>query len=247
MTYAGLCKATLDASDTGDGATFLSVEASRDPRSEGYSLFAKQVAEHVREAWIRIQLLHDDWEFRQAAFMAELDGGHREAYWDQLSLNGHQAIDARPGLHAFLWREEHPWTVARDGGSPRALRLSSGQGYERGELSFGAGVAEGRPAEVRIDSFGGRPRLRFDPAPETGAEHVLFGEYVKGAEILDSDGDVPGIAEQYHDVIKWKAVIMLHGTDESADSYSFAISQYRELMDSVERRYRRSPSIGALA
>ena len=101
------------------------------------------------------------------------------------------------------------------------------------------------PTENRPTSFAIRPdkKVLFHAAPNEG--YVLHGRYVVGVQGLTSENHNPhGLPEEYHSIIVWRAVMMLHADDDFAPAYEFAARQYKELLGSLQRIYLPTVTVG---
>lgn len=70
--------------------------------------------------------------------------------------------------------------------------------------------SEGYPAHITIDP---RDRLLLGPTPD--AVYTLTGDYIRSAQILADDSDIPEMPTEYHDLI-WQFAMFNYGMFEAA-------------------------------
>jgi hypothetical protein len=71
------------------------------------------------------------------------------------------------------------------------------------------------------------------PTPDDA--YVITGEYYKTIQKLTADGDIPELPSDYHEIIMWKALLLLDEHDEAVAAASFAERNYRNLMRELQR------------
>ena len=67
---------------------------------------------------------------------------------------------------------------------------------------------------------------------------------------MHPNNQVPlGLPDDYHDMVKWKAVAMLHGFDDALEQVQFASTQYAIHFNNLKRLYlppvELAPAFGA--
>ena len=240
MTYIELCKEALKSADTGSPGGLNSLRDADE--------YQKQVTGYVNEAWRFIQNIHDSWGWRQKEFKAVLRPGVDAYEWNELrQQDGEKSIPLDPGFSDWLSRAPN----AADDDGPAWLLTSPTEGPQTfGELApiaFDAMrvrrlivTTQSRPT---LFSFTPDKKLLLHAIPV--AAYVVNGMYVIGVQELTSENHVPfGLPAKHHEIIKWRAVMMLHGSDEAAESWAFAERQYREMLSTIERLYLPSITVG---
>lgn len=160
----------------------------------------------VRDAYTRLQRERGDWLWMRDRFQGDLSDG-RQSY-DAGSLG--IATRFRDWVSTPLW--DRLFTLSSPGTreDEQGLLLISWQ-QMTSHYQFGAQASErGRPIYVAIAPD---RQLHFHPTPD--GEYTLRGWYVRGAQVLASDGDVPEMPEDYHDAIKWAALLSMATFDEA--------------------------------
>lgn len=70
---------------------------------------------------------------------------------------------------------------------------------------------------------------KFLVGPLPDKAYVIRGRYVKSAQDLAADGDVPELPADFHDIIKWRAILMLHGQDGAFVDRTVAQAEFSRL------------------
>ena len=237
MTYLELCQKVLGSSDTGQPDELTSLRDA--------DVYQKGVTENVAEAWRFIQMAYGSWSWRQEEFTAQLVAGTDKYRWDELLDGAGEPSIARDlGFSTWLaprpdtqlgpeWRLGQPPEYASTGAIAsvdfRTMRLR--------RLQASASIA---PTAF---AFAPDQSLLVNPIPN--AAYRLHGMYIVGVQSLTSEDHIPhGLPEAYHDVIKWRAVMMVHGSDEASASYQYAQIQYDEIFRTLTRLYLPDVTVG---
>lgn len=101
----------------------------------------------------------------------------------------------------------------------------------RRKYDFGTHDSQ-RPVDVSFDNDG---RLCVGPSPN--ATYTLRGTYKRGLQTLSADADEPFIDADFHDIIVWRALILLAEHDEAPFPISTATAQYRRLLGGLVAAY----------
>ena len=240
MTYLELCHAALVSSDTGNPGELESLSDANQ--------YHRQVVQFVSEAWKYIQTLHDDWGWRRKEFDFQmLQGVYQYTFSELRKADKSKAVTSlRRWAGAEAPDHKGPtWRISDPANNHSHKGLIARISYEEmRHRKFAANDDYRRP-----NSFAVYPDLSlvFHPTPDS--TYRIYGLYIPGVQILTSENDIPlGLPEEYHDMIKWRAVMMLHASDEARDSYQFASKSFREYLDSLIRPYLPTMTVaGALA
>ena len=244
MNFLELCQEALVSSDTGNESEIRSFT--------DLSNYQKQVRSYVNEAWQFIQTVHERWGWRQLEFIAALRRGTDAYDWRDLHRPG---STTRAPLYAIErergWRDWYSrapgelqgpvWRVVEPVGEPELFSTALPITFE---LMRERRLVFRTPA--RPNAFAASPSkdLIFHPMPD--ADYLIHGMFVAGVQRLVSENDQPlGIPEDYQNIIKWRAVMMLHASDEAGVSFTFAQSNYAELLTSLERIWLPQITFGA--
>ena len=222
MTYLEICQAALGSTDTGAPKELISLADANQYQS--------QVTGFVAEAWRFIQTLHEEWGWRRLEFTFQM----------------------------LADRGTYKWNEMRDPAGARVINTFRGWIGLKDDwyLSTPANNHES-PVPISPVTFETMRRFLFQPSPSRSPSHFsiypdktlvlhpapddtyrIHGIYTPGVQILKNENDVPlGLTEDYHDLIKWRAVMMLQAFDEADASYGFAEQSYKEMLRSLGRLY----------
>lgn len=239
MTYLELVKAAVAASDTSSPSTFDTLEGATD--------YVAQAASFVSEAWKRIQMARDLWDFRVHEFEFATVEDQWEYEWNRVAdLRGNRSITERTGFHRWLGTAErgtaYRWLMrvpANDYVTGTHFPFLNYRDFRFNRLS--RSDLSSRPTRWTVSPAG---TLQMWPAPTEVL--AINGLSVRGVQTLRGNNDEPfGIEEAYQDLIKWKAVQMLHEYDEAFHAAESARMKYQEMMRSFERAHLPQISVGA--
>ena len=236
-TYLELCQQTLRDSDTDAPEVLTSLQ--------DVDSYHQQVAAFVAEAWRDVQGLHENWGWRQREFKADLKVGTATYEWRELrDGDNERSIPGEPGFRN--WTNNPPageliWYIsspAQDHANVGPLPQIEFSLMRRRRLSF---KSRTRPNAI---TFLPDKKLEVHPTPDLA--YRIYGMHVMGIQTLSNENHIPlGLEGEYHDIIKWKAIMMLHASDEASDSWVFADSQYRGILRSLSRIYLPNLTIGS--
>ena len=177
-----------------------------------------KIVNAVSAAWTLIQNARNDWLFLRGEFQHALTIGQQRYTAADLGLTDFSMwsgpLSNRPdptSCHdpALGIADQQPvrfqiWDVWRDT-------------YARGFMD------NNRPVHWSIDFD---QRLCVGPKPDRA--WVLTGEYLRGGQVLTANGDVPIMPAQYHDVIVYRALMLLADHDEAPSALIPAQAKYAE-------------------
>lgn len=184
------------------------------------------IVRFVSQAWENIQKDRNDWTFRRKAFSSSLAAG-----------------TATYAASAFSITDFGGWLRERDGFEPITIYDPAlGQGdetqvcqikHDQYLMSYDRGSHDqNRPLHVARTPDRG---LSFGPTPDK--VYTVRGWYKREVQVLADDADVPYIDDEFHDVIKWRAMVMLAEYDEAAFPIGTAVSNYRNLYGTFLHEY----------
>lgn len=90
---------------------------------------------------------------------------------------------------------------------------------------------EARPIEYAVAPDGS---LCLGATPDR--EYAIRGSFIKSPQVLAANTDVPDMPEQFHDVIVWRAMMLIADHDESAEARAFATPRYTEALAQLVNR-----------
>lgn len=218
-TYLQLCQATALDSGTVPGTGSPSSVESQTGR-------LYRIVTFVANAWRDIQRERQNWRWMSAEFTGT-------------TISGVQAYDA--AAMGISSRFGH-WIFRGDGDDEDLFSLyGSSQSDEgllcvipwerfRRERMIGSAASQtGKPSEVTRNPAN---ELVFYPIPD-GA-YTVRGRYQKAPQTLAGNTDVPEMPEQFHDLIKWKALMLLGNYDENPNQMPFWGGQYKSILTQLE-------------
>ena len=194
----------------------------------------EKVVNWVRDAWKLIQTSQENWIFLRANWIGTLIPGAMEYSAVSFSVPrfGHWLTDMpnyRPTTiydPAIGKKDEHH------------IGLIS---YEQWKVYYDRGYHDpSRPQHYALAPNG---ELRFGQTPDK--PYTVRGEYKKTAQILDGNADTPDFPEMYHDIIKWRAIMLMAEHDESPPGLQMAFGKYRELLFQLQRTQLPTFNVGA--
>ena len=184
----------------------------------GVSGRAEKLVNWIKRAWEDIQNQRADWLWTQDRFddvllvdttrytAASLNIDRHRAWaidtadWQPLTIYDPDIGQADEGPLTFV-----PYTVWRTK-------------YDRGTHDAG------RPVEYTVSPAG---ELCVGPKPDKA--YPILGEYLKSPQTLAANGDTPECPEHLHQIIVWRALMMMAGGDESPVTLQFAKPEYDRL------------------
>lgn len=185
-----------------------------------------KVVEWTRTAWDHIQTEHiTDWRWLRAEFE------------DDISANTRRYLPASfpsiPTGRFSRWiTEEKSLTIYETAvgvSDERELDFIDWQDYRR--LFERGTIIPKRPRYAAISPAG---ELCFGDTPDT--TYTARGEFMKGKQTLEDDDDVPEAPGDYHEVIVWKTLMLLHEHDEAPQVPLATCRQnYENLMGPLRR------------
>lgn len=213
-TYLQLCQYTGRDSGT--------IAASQIAAVTGQTGRAAEIVALVAEAWRQIQAESAQWSWMRAEWSYALTSGTDDYTPTTIGLTRHRR-----------WITQDPAVT---------LYLTATGVSDEGELSFLDWPAfqrlflRGSQTDARPTHFTVRPRDRalvFGPQPD--AAYTAQGDYIKSAQTLSANSDEPECPSEHHELIKWKALLLLDEFDEAPVSRAFAELNYRNGMTALRR------------
>ena len=220
---------------------------------------ASEAVDFVAEAWLQIQSDQENWAWMQESFKIELVSGKdrytpnpgssdpADANYEAPDLLTPDDLPAMPqGFRS--WITSSIWFISN-------RRTNSVIGQEFPQLA--AGYQEWRTLSInrrlanqRPNGYAVAPNLDLLVMPTPDGTYEIDGEFQRGVQTFTANADAPrGLPSDYHNLIKWKAIGMLHGFDEAEASVQFANSQYAIHFNNLKRLYlpaiELAPALGA--
>ena len=108
--------------------------------------------------------------------------------------------------------------------------------FRRELLTGSAATQQDRPVYITIDTAN---KLRLWPIPD--AAYTVRGVYYKAPQSITGDTDTPEMPGEFHDVISWRALLLMGNFDEAFNQMQGWNSEYTRIMD--ELRLHQLPEI----
>lgn len=179
----------------------------------------------IMNSWVLIQNLHANWAFNRAEFDSTL--AVDTTTYSAASFN----ISARFGEWIGDYDNYRPTTLydpdigPADEGSLRLITWETWRSY------YGRGVHEAnRPTDYCL-----APDQSLRVGVKPNKAYVIRGEYRKSPQILSANDDIPEMPVRFHDVIVWRAVILIAEHDEAPNALQLARTKYGEMISQMER------------
>ena len=241
MTFLEICQKALEDSGLQDPRALKTLEDATELQSD--------VVNNVREAWTYIQTHTETWGWRHKEFAFLMRPGVDTYAWNELFVDP-SASNRVKAIGSF-----RSWITPASSSDPewfikeprddylKSIPIGVLPYYEMRRRRFGVSGGQQRPSY-----FAAYPdkKLVFHTTPDLA--YRIHGLYVAGVQLFKRANEEPiGLNEEYHNLIKWRAVMMLHAND-NAPQYQFAKDSYDELLKSLLRIYRPTVRVaGALA
>lgn len=222
MNFLDLCRDAARESGTlaGGGLAVFSTVASASGRAE-------KIVNWVRQAWISIQLEHNDWLFMRREFQAPLQVGKTRYTGAELGID-------RLGVWLPRDDEGYPFTLWDDavGQQDEADLCPIPYGTWRARYDRGVHDAT-RPTEMSVS-----PLNALCVGAKPDKPYVLRGTYVVTPQILTANDDVPEMPAQYHRAIVWEAIKLMAIADEAPTALQTSVGEYARVRDAMSRDMR---------
>lgn len=185
---------------------------------------AQRVIYWVRDAYLMIQRDNSGWRWLNADFAGQ-------------TIAGVQSYDAAAmGIPTRFSRWRNATETAEQLFS--IYKTSEGQAdegylgfigfdtFRRDLMAAGAATRTGKPCWITVND---QDELVLHPTPDD--VYTLRGRYRRGPQVLTNGTDVPEMPEEFHDAIKWRALMLMGQFDEATNQIPDWGLQYEIAMD----------------
>lgn len=117
------------------------------------------------------------------------------------------------------------------------MRFYEWHAFRRTYLTAANSDDTGKPNVFSIDPD---QKIALYPIPD--ADYTIRGLYRKTPQVLSNDADVPEMPEEFHEIIKWKALEYLGIFDEAFDQLPAWRSMYKDMLVHLQRH--QLPTVG---
>jgi hypothetical protein len=214
-TFLTLCQEVARDSGTVSGTQPTTVT--------GQSGRLGKIVAYTAEAWTRIQNLHAAWRFLRKEFPATALTASGTARYTGASWSITDLAEWITEPHAVTLYKQS--TGVADEGEIRCVEwLEWRRVYGRGAQT------NGRPSCYTISPAG-----EFCLGLTPDDTYVINGEYRRTPQVLAANADEPLCPARFHDIIKFRALMLLDEHDEAPLPLSFAVVNFKDLLSSLER------------
>lgn len=186
----------------------------------------RKIVRWTRQAWEMIQRSRDDWTFQRQPGSGSLVAGTASYTGAALGLTnfGRWCRPAEPVPQITLY---DPAIGKGDELPLRQLR------FEDWLNRYDLGVHDQqRPSHFAIGHDG---KVYFGPTPDKA--YTLRCWYRRALQTLIADSDVPYIDPDFHQVIVWRALMLLADDDEAPFEVASSTAEYREIYGRMVNHY----------
>lgn len=189
-----------------------------------------KVVDWIMNAWTLIQGASTDWDWMQGEVAATALTINDMSYSGSdlgiasrfAAFKGDRLVDG------YVYR---PWTIYDNSigqSDETALREIP---YVQWRLAYDRGTHTAiRPSVYALAPDG---TIRFGPKPDIA--YRVRGEYRKTPQILAANSDTPELPDRFHDMIVWRAIMLIGGHDETDAQYQQAAIKYGEMMLALQK------------
>ena len=184
-----------------------------------------KIVDWVDQAHVAIQNLHAGWRWMQKTFEGNTTSGSGQYMAASWSIT-----DLRDWLRDNKEDFYQPHTIyltATGVSDEGALREIS---WQQWRTRYGRGLQTNNyPSEYAISPAG-----EFSLGPIPDDTYTVRGEYRQAAVRMTVDGDVPAMPAAFHEIIIWRALMMLAEFDEAVDQRASAVIKYSAHLETLE-------------
>ncbi len=184
-----------------------------------------KIVEWTANAWVRIQNLHVDWRWMEKDFSANVSSGTARYTPVAFSINDHRA-----------WRNDNLVT----GYQPNTIFLTATGVSDEGPLreitwqQYRTRYDRGAQTNNYPSEYAISPAGEFCLGPIPDDIYTIRGPYRSAAVLLTADADIPACPAAFHEIIVWRALMMLAEFDEAIDQRLAAAIKYQTFLDDLE-------------
>lgn len=222
-TYLQLCQDTARDSGTVTGTKPVSVL-----NQTGREL---KVVNFVREAWVQIQNERNDWRWMRKEFSGALIAEAPAYTYASFSITDFGSWVEEKDLIINL-----PAIGRADDSKVAWLPFEDW----KAQYDFG-GQTSNRPQHWTVRPYDGA--LLLGPTP--AVIYNIRGPYRRATQEMTADADTPDMPAQFHNGVKWKALVLLNSGDEAALPVAYCQDQLTIYTDKLEKAQLDGIDVGA--
>jgi len=182
-----------------------------------------RIVDWTKDAYNDIQRRNENWRWMQSDFTGQTIAGTRNYNAASMSISERFASWV---FRDFWDMEKFSLYLTADGPAEEGyLRYVDYEDFRRHYLYGNYSLREGKPTVVSINNA---DELVFYPKPDD--IYTVRGQYRKSEQILTLDADVPEMPSEYHQAIKWRALILLGTYDEAMEQAPIWQKNYLDII-----------------
>ena len=177
-------------------------------------------------AWKEIQNSRAHWEWMKKEFSEETSIGA-----PRYTANGWAIADFARWVGDNVADDYYPTTLylsATGVSDEGVIRQIS---WRQWRTTYGRGSQTNR----RPINYAISPQNEFCVGPTPDAVFTVKGEYFETAQILAADEDIPNLPVRFHDIIPYRALILMSEHDEALTHIAACRGRYAEMMSDLQR------------
>lgn len=191
-----------------------------------------KVVAWTRQAWEMIQRDRSDWKFLRKTFEASLTVGQARYSSAQLAITDFGAWPRADDPHAVF-------TIYNPAiGRGDEVKLAR-RHYDDWARSYDIGA----PANARPTTFTFDDSRQFCVGNPPDLAYRVRGHYRRSIQSLTADADEPYITPDLHQIIVWRALMLLGDDDEATFEVASSGLQYRLMRDALIAEYTEECSL----
>lgn len=213
MTFLQLCQKLRQLAD---------IPGTGPSTTTGQTGELKRVVDWVAQAWVEIQLKHEDWRFMRSSFSFAVSTNATYFTSTDAAITSFGRWDLNLNFPFVVWKTS-------EGASDESRMKLMDFANFRDVWMIGSHDAN-RPLFYAIDDSN---YVRIGPTAAAG--YSIKGYYYKAPTVLSADSDEPACPSAYHDAIVYKA-LEYYGQFERDDGViADAMRDYKHWLGSLER------------
>lgn len=184
-----------------------------------------RIVNWVKRAHNDVQRLERSWRWMEADFSGNVIAAQQAYAPAEMGISrfGHWIFKDEAGGNTFTF-----YTTADGQAGEGTLDLLPWDEFRR-DFMVGSNATEtGKPAYLTVNPSN---QLVLWPIPD--ATGTLRGRYKKGLQTLSADSDTPEMPEEFHAVIKWRALMYMATFDEAMEQFPLFDLAYNQALDQL--------------
>lgn len=193
------------------------------------------IVDFTAQAYKRVQAGRSDWEFLRAEYSGSTVAGQSSYTPAQLGISSRFRFFLPDVLADGIQPHRLYDPAIGEADSQNLYQISP----ECWSMVYGRGSqVQTRPTEYALAAG----KLYLGAIPDK--VYTVKGAYMKAAQVLAEDDDEPELPEHFHDIIKWRAMMMVAGKDGAFVDRMVAQAEYTGLYRLLAAEQTRPMNMG---